>query len=128
MTFNIPDRLQQVLDLQKKGDIASGHSILVQMTREARSADFQDQLLNSASEALDDLCLMLANKELNFKFIVVNILATVSSLNVKLCQEIVKRSDTVDEMISIARDHKAMIQPVRDVSGFFRNACLNRGF
>ncbi|KAG2381356.1 hypothetical protein C9374_006345 [Naegleria lovaniensis] len=122
--MSISSRLQQILDLQKKGDIANGHSILVQMTREARSTDFQKELLDPASEALDDLCLMLSNKEMNFKFIVVNILATVASLNPKLCQEIVKRSDTVDEMISIAREHKNMIQPVRDVTAFLRNAAL----
>lgn len=121
---SISSRLQQILDLQKKGDIASGHSILVQMTREARSIDFQKELFDPASEALDDLCLMLSNKEMNFKFIVVNILATVASLNPKLCQEIVKRSDTVDEMISMAREHKNMIQPVRDVTAFLRNAAL----
>ena len=121
----ISKRLEEVLELQKKGDIQGGHSILVQMTREARTSEYQSQLQTNP-DTLDDLCLMLSNKELNFKFVVVNILATVASMNPALCQEIVKRSDTIDELIHIGRDHKAMMQPVRDVTALLRNAALNR--
>ncbi|KAL9641868.1 hypothetical protein ABK040_000806 [Willaertia magna] len=120
----ISAQVKEVLEKQKQGDIQGGFNVLVSIAKSVTNSELQSNLLHFP-EGIDDLCSLMNNKEVNFKFVTLNIISNFSAVNPTLADEFVKRSDIFDEINTLLKEHKTNASVLRDATALVRNAAKN---